>query len=195
MTDPTDTPPPAAGRRPRRRWLLPAAVVLAGVAAFGLFWFQPWKVFVDERIDDAVPTVTTAADTAEPDPAGSDETVAPEPPSTEPLVLRQGQLVSIDKSTSGTVRVLELSDGSRFVRLEDLDTSNGPDLFLYLTTNPAGGDEGAFDDDVVNLGRLQGNLGNQNYELPADVDLDRYGTVVIWCDRFSSAFGAADLDA
>jgi len=47
----------------------------------------------------------------------------------------------------------------------------------------------------VNLGRLKGNQGDQNYPLPADVDLGRFASVVIWCDRFDSAFGAADLAA
>ncbi len=49
------------------------------------------------------------------------------------------------------------------------------------------------DDDVVNLGHLKGNQGDQNYDLPADVDLARFASVVIWCDRFDSAFGAADF--
>jgi electron transfer DM13 len=55
------------------------------------------------------------------------------------------------------------------------------------------GPEQAFDDDYLDLGRLQGNIGSQNYELPSDADLTRYRSVVIWCDRFNSAFGAAPL--
>ena len=101
--------------------------------------------------------------------------------------------ISRDHGTSGVARVLELADGRRIVRLEGLDTDNGPDLYLYLTANPAAGDEGAFDDDHVNLGRLKGNQGDQNYDLPTGTDLTRRATVVIWCDRFNSAFGAADL--
>ena len=77
------------------------------------------------------------------------------------------------------------------MRLEGLDTDNGPDLYLYLTANRADGDEGGFDDDYVNLGRLKGNQGDQNYELPTDTDLTRFATIVIWCDRFNSAFGSA----
>ena len=70
---------------------------------------------------------------------------------------------------------------------------NGPDLFVYLSTNPPDGPEGAFDDDFVNLGRLEGNVGSSNYVVPAGTDLSRYASVVIWCDRFNSAFGAAPL--
>ena len=79
------------------------------------------------------------------------------------------------------------------MRLEGLDTSNGPDLYVYLTANPADGEEAAFDDDYLDLGRLKGNQGDQNYDVPADLDLTHHSTVVIWCDRFDSAFGAADL--
>jgi hypothetical protein len=111
----------------------------------------------------------------------------------EPVELLRGDLISRDNDSSGAVRVLELADGSRVLRIEDLDTDNGPDLYVYLSATPADGSEGAFDDDYASLGRLKGNLGDQNYEVPAEVDLERYQSVVIWCDRFNSAFGAADL--
>jgi len=101
--------------------------------------------------------------------------------------------MSIDHGTSGTVVLLEDATGTRFVRLENLDTSNGPDLFVYLSTAPSDGPEDQFDDDFVNLGRLEGNVGNSNYVIPSDTDLARYASVVIWCDRFDSAFGAAPL--
>jgi hypothetical protein len=42
---------------------------------------------------------------------------------------------------------------------------------------------------------LKGNIGDQNYALPADVDIDRYRTVTIWCRRFSVNFGSAPLAA
>lgn len=182
--------PPAA----RRRTVLRAAVVIGVlvVISVALFWFQPWKLFVDDRVDDPVPTASTAADDGETATTTGD----PSPPvQVEPVELRHGAFISRDHGTSGAALVLELADGSRFLRFEELDTDNGPDLYVYLTTTPADGDESAFDDDFVSLGRLQGNLGNQNYALPADVDLERYTTVVIWCDRFNSAFGAADLSA
>jgi hypothetical protein len=196
-------------RNRRRRWWLAAIVVLIAFVVFVLVWFQPQKLFIDERVDEPIPTagpspVTTASaqtppSTAAAEPGGT--TVAattPPPPTTvappaEPMELVRGEFISRDHGTRGVARVLELSDGQRIVRLEGLDTDNGPDLYLYLTTNPAGGDEGAFDDDHVNLGRLKGNQGDQNYDLPPGTDLTRHTTIVIWCDRFNSAFGAADL--
>ena len=77
---------------------------------------------------------------------------------------------------------------SRFLRLEQFETDNGPDLKVYLV-NSATGDVS----DFVSLGDLKGNIGDQNYEIPADVDLAVYDTVLIWCVRFSSAFGEAML--
>ncbi|HEX7166594.1 MAG TPA: DM13 domain-containing protein [Acidimicrobiales bacterium] len=178
------------GPRRRRLWWLAAMVAVPVVLVVAL-WFQPQKLFIDETVDDADPTASDGSrTTGSSEPSGA-VTTEPGAPAARP-VLATGELVSLDHGTSGVVRILDV-DGRRVVRLEGLDTDNGPDLYLYLTTNPAGGDEGAFDDDFVNLGRLKGNRGDQNYDLAADVDLSRYRSVVIWCDRFNSAFGAADL--
>ena len=192
MTDMRQSPRPDAaavgGRRGRRPWLVGGAVLAAAVVVFVAAWFQPQKLFIDDRVNEAAPTVVPAPDpsTGVPAPTG---TAAP----AQPLEIARGGFVSLDHGTSGVATVLELGDGVRNVRLEDLDTDNGPDLFVYLSTAAAAGSESAFDDDFVNLGPLKGNQGSQNYEVPAGTDLSRFASVVIWCDRFNSAFGAADL--
>ena len=183
--------------RAGRRWLWGAlALALTAGAAVVLLWFEPQRLLDDDRVDEPIPTAAAERD----EPATRDRTAEPTTPADPaepagPVDLHRGEFVSLDHGTSGAVRVLELADGRRVIRLEGLDTSNGPDLYVYLSTNAAAGDEGAFDDDVVDLGRLKGNLGDQNYDVPADVDIGRYASVVIWCDRFDSAFGAADLRA
>lgn len=163
-----------------RRWWWAAfpAVVIAAVV---LVWFQPQKLWIDETAREALPT------------AGGPS--APGTPSAPGELTEQarGAFVSRDHTTTGVARLLALPDGSRVVRLEGLDTSNGPDLFVYLSPNPPDGDEGAFEDRPVNLGRLRANKGDQNYAVPSDADLDGIRSVVIWCDRFDSAFGAAPL--
>ena len=164
----------------RRTWVVGGAVAFAVVLAVVLFWFQPQQLLIDERVREAAPAPAQAAPDA-PD--------APDAPSE----LASGSFTSLDHRTSGAVRVLPTDGGARIVRLEGLATDNGPDLYLYLSTNPADGEEQAFDDDFVSLGRLKGNQGDQNYEVPDGVDLARYASVVIWCDRFNSAFGAAAL--
>jgi hypothetical protein len=188
----------AAGARPdrarRRRWpWVAGALAVLALGAAAVAWFEPHKLFIDDRVDQALPTAREAPATTASGGAGAPAA----PPATTvppaPVDLATGAFVSLDHATSGTARVLQLADGRRFVRLEGFSTENGPDLYVYLSTNPAGGPEGAFDDDVHDLGRLQGNIGDQNYELPPDVDPARFASVVVWCDRFDSAFGAADL--
>ena len=75
----------------------------------------------------------------------------------------------------------------------DFATSNGPALKVYLSAAPASGPGGGFDEHFVDLGDLKGNIGSQNYAIPAEVRLDRYRSVVVWCKRFSVPFAAAAL--
>ena len=171
----------------RTRWLWLLAPAL-GLTVFVLVWFEPQALFIDERVSDPVPVV--ADDPMDEAPAAA-STTAP----AGPVELAAGDLVSLDHGTSGRVRVLQLADGSRYVRLEGLRTENGPALKVYLSTNPSDGPEGAFDEGFVDLGDLQGNLGDQNYLVPPDAEPLEYASVVIWCERFDSAFGAADLMA
>ena len=86
----------------------------------------------------------------------------------------------------GEVFVIEAEDGSKFLRFENFKASNGPDLYVYLAT-----DETA--SDYVNLGKLKGNIGNQNYLIPPGADLSNQDTVLIWCKQFSVLFGSAKL--
>jgi hypothetical protein len=48
--------------------------------------------------------------------------------------------------------------------------------------------------DSVELGPLKGNQGEQNYDLPASVDLQKYNAIVIFCERFHAVFGVARLE-
>ena len=127
------------------------------------------------------------------DPA-SEEPATEQP--TDPVALATGTFESRNRyTTTGTATAFELPDGTRTLRLEDFETTNGPDLYVYLTVGDASDSDEDLDVDFVDLGDLRGNVGNQNYPIPDDVDLDRYDTVVIWCLRFTSSFGVADLTA
>jgi Electron transfer DM13 len=151
-----------------------------------LVWFQPQKLLIDQRVDEALPAAAAPAST---------EAGGPATPATRsgPVTLAAGEFRSLGHATTGRASALELGGGRRVLRLDDLRTSNGPDLFVYLSVAPAGGARDALDDQAVSLGRLKANQGNQNYEIPATVDLRRYRSVVIWCRRFTYAFGAAPL--
>jgi hypothetical protein len=180
------------------------AALIAGVLvlAVALALFQPWKLWTDAVVDEALPPQTAAtapSGTGGPAPATSPATRAdPAPPAPGgPVVLAQGTFISHEHPTTGTVRVLRQPDGSRYLRLENLDTSNGPLLKVWLTDAPVRpGSDGwrVFDDGRhVDLGALKGNKGSQNYPLPADVQLSGYRSVSIWCARFTVSFGAAEL--
>ena len=91
-------------------------------------------------------------------------------------------------NVEGVAKVLVLADGKSFLRLENLKATNGPDLYVYLSTDKDASD-------IVNLGRLKGNIGNQNYEIPEGTDTSKYNTVLIWCKAFSTLFGSAKLSS
>jgi len=175
----------------RRRWVWTAVAVVAAVAVgAGLAVFEPWKLWVDEAVNEAPPVAV-----APPAVAGSPS--GPASPAAGPELLAGGAFVSHEHATTGSAQLVRAPDGTRYLRLEDLDTSNGPQLQVWLTDAPVRpGKDGwfVFDDGRhVSLGALKGNKGSQNYAVPEDVDLSRYSSVSIWCDRFDVSFGAAEL--
>ncbi|MEM7287987.1 MAG: DM13 domain-containing protein [Actinomycetota bacterium] len=204
----------------RRHWkiALPgAALVVAGLAwlAFGFFGIH--TAFFDNEVDEAGPVFASGAgasglpsDAIDDDLADAmndamdeddiptvdevDEESAMADGEIEIVTLAEGQFIDRSHPAVGTALVLNDGTDQRFLRFEDFATDNGPDLNVYLTTADADAPAGDFDDEFIDLGDLKGNIGSQNYEIPPDVDLERFDTVVIWCVRFGVAFGAADLE-
>jgi hypothetical protein len=106
--------------------------------------------------------------------------------------LLTGEFIGVNDgihNAEGVAKVIPLDDGARsmILRLENFDATNGPDLYVYLATDNSASD-------FVNLGRLKGNIGNQNYDIPVGTDLSRYDSVLIWCQAFSVLFGSAELE-
>jgi len=201
--------------RLKQSWKVALPVGIVGVAvlawlAFGFFGIQ--TLFIDDEVNEAGPVFESGAGVNDglltPDlqveideamaedgtPAVvevTDEEPMPAAPAIETLV--SGDFVDHGHPTGGQAVVLTDGSDQRFLRFENFATDNGPDLNVYLVNGSADGDRGTYDDDFIDLGDLKGNIGPQNYEIPADVDLSIYDTVVIWCVRFSVSFGAADL--
>lgn len=152
----------------RARWVLVGVGgAVAALVAFVLVWFQPQKLVIDDKVN--------------------------EPPVPADARLAEGPFRSLEHKTTGVARVLRLDDGRRVLRFERFDTSNGPDLRVYLSKARPDGPWGAFDDDYVELGKLKGNKGDQNYDIPAGTDLSTYSSAVIWCRRFSVPFAVAPI--
>lgn len=179
-----------------------AGLVLAAGAAFGLYWFQPWRLVTDTEVRDSL----TAVGTTTPAPGGPATTPAspggtsggsPSAAPTGPVLVRQGSFITHEHATSGSARIVRLPDGEHRLELVGLDTSDGPDLRVWLTDQPVrSGSAGrrVFDDGRwVELGRLKGNRGDQSYRISPDVDLTGLTSVSVWCKRFSVSFGAAPL--
>jgi len=150
-----------------------------------------------EAPEPAEPATETQP-TAETQPAEETQPTETEPATTQPvepqiIVEASGSFIDRSHPTEGSAVVLGDGSGQRFLRFEDFRTDNGPDLNVYLSAAPTDAPAGQFDDDFVDLGDLKGNVGAQNYEVPAGLDLDHYSTVAIWCVRFGVVFGVAEL--
>lgn len=183
------TPDPRyAPARKRRRWpwiVGSIGMVLVIALAIGAVIFKPWLIFVDTEINDEIPVATPATG-----PSGRS-------PVAGPIVLSRGQFINHEHDTSGTVAVIEKSDGSRVVAIENLATTTGPDVHVWLSAGEVipgiAGWRTAGSAAHVDLGQIKGNRGNQVYAIPAGTDLADYGAVVLWCVQFSVSFGAAAL--
>lgn len=136
---------------------------------------------------------TTAA-SATPEASPTPE---PSPTPSEPIALLTGSFTQIDRlhGAEGRAVIYQLPDGQLVLRLEDLNAQNGPDLYVGLSgaVMPRSNQE-LFDQGYLELARLKGNQGNQNYELPSDLDLDLYRSAVIYCKAFSVIFSTADFE-
>jgi hypothetical protein len=156
-----------AVKRPALRWpVMGAYVVTAVVAGAYLGRSQFFDSTVDEQV--AVASSQTAR-------------------------VAGGEFEPVRHEARGTATALRLAGGERALTLTGFEVDNGPDLRVYLVPGPAG-DEGEVED-FVDLGALKGNVGDQQYEIPASVDLERHSTVVVWCRAFSVLFARAPLEA
>ena len=111
-----------------------------------------------------------------------------------PKMMSSGSFVGVGDgmhNAEGMAKVLAVNVDQiqhRILRLENFKVTNGPDLYVYLSKDPTGINSG-----VINLGRLKGNIGNQNYNITPDVNLDEYSHVLIWDKQSSVLFGHTDL--
>lgn len=179
-------------------WLV---IIIGIVGAIGWWFFSP--AFIDNTVNEPLPSsIVTQATSApvENNPTAQPTDVQPQSTSettttnTEQPLLK-GSFYNLVHLSSGEAVVYQLADGSRVLRLQNFSVDNGPDLYVYLVPidpvpSTSGGAEIA---GFYNIGRLIGNVGDQNYEIPNDVDLSQYKSVVIWCQAFAVPFAAAPL--
>ena len=100
-----------------------------------------------------------------------------------PKALAHGQFKGYAHETEGNAAIFDVQ-GNRVLRLTNFKTSNGPDVHVYLVAAPDAQDNDTVKKSgFVDLGSMKGNVGDQNYDVPNDVDLHKYQAVTIWCAR------------
>lgn len=142
---------------------------LAVVLGVGWYAFRPERLFIDQRVNEAT--------------GGGG------------VVIAAGAFHGVAHASKGNASIARRADGSRVLELTGFETSNGPDLHLYLVAAQDAQDSETVEAaGFVTLGVLKGNIGNQAYEVPADVDLERFRAVTVWCRRFGVNFATAPLE-
>src|ERR1700752_694584 len=142
----------------------------AGVIALAIGWyaFRPELLFVNKTVSEEFPAGAQMASIEK-----------------GPMSITNGNFKSLAHETIGLASIYQLADGKRTLRLTEFETSNGPDVHVYLTAAEVEkGNDAIKETGYIDLGSMKGNKGAQNYELPAGVDLSKYRTVTVWCKRF-----------
>lgn len=155
-------------------------IALIVLAAFGLAAYAFRPLFVTERANETLEDIGRAA----PSGAEDDRMMGDEE---DIVAVSEGSFEGIGvHEASGTATVYQ-AGGASFLRFEDdFEVTNGPDLFVYL------GRDGKYDP-AAELAPLKGNVGGQNYEIPASIDMARYTEAWVWCKQFSVPFAKAVL--
>ncbi|MFD2671472.1 DM13 domain-containing protein [Marinicrinis sediminis] len=200
----------------KKKWLLSGAFILLVAAGAGGWWLLS-PLLHDDVVNEALPVPTEkessiqtdeesesgmttgegtssamagneVADNGQSDPSAETANEVEMDAETAAFVKHEGSFQDGDSQHSASGRAYTLqSEETVYIRFEDFETTNGPDLFVYLVK------EGQSTSEGLRLGSLKGNIGNQNYEIPGDVDVSEYAKVVIWCKAFDVDFGYAEL--
>jgi hypothetical protein len=181
--------------------------VVVGVLALGLGWYALSPLFMNSRIDEALPITAVSKGAIKDTDAQQDSLDATDPNKKEGGIneapTKEGGMTEampggensvsdpvtvVDTPThpaSGQVRVVQ-SSGKTYIRYENYKTINGPDVRVYLATDLAASE-------FVDLGLIKATEGNINYEVPAGTNLAEYPYVLTWCEDFGILFNSAKI--
>jgi len=152
-------------------------LVIIILAVVGWYLFRPERIFIDSTVNESIPEVSDTQSAA------------------DPKTLSKGIFHGVAHDAKGNAEIIKLTDGKRILRFTDFGVSNGPDVVVYLSSvNDANDNDTIKNSDFILLGTLKGNIGDQNYEIPGDLDLSKYKSAVIWCRRFGVNFAVAPLE-
>ncbi len=203
-----------------RRTIRLGVALLGLIAIVAVGWYLASPLFINQTVDEALPESVAGVSElveipseeelerisaeairsieeagleggSEPDKVMEEEMPAS---ALQAAVLHTGEFMGADEfhQGMGSAAIYQAADGSLLLRLENFRVTNGPDLHVLLANGekPTGEENmGQF----LDLGELKGNVGNQNYEIPAGTDLSIYNSVVIYCQPFHVVFATATL--
>lgn len=196
-----------------RQNILTIGVMLAIAIVIPVGWYLLSPLWIDRTVEEAFPASASPVEMEQdmPEAVQAEATAAMQDAMDDPdtvmeegmpaemasmTILLQGSFYDIAHHGMGKATIYQLEDGSRILRFEDFEVLNGPELHVYLAPiDPVPDTIGVELEGGVDLGFLKGNIGAQNYELPPDLDLSGYRSVVIWCQPFRVPFNAAPLNA
>lgn len=143
-----------------------------GFVAGNAFWYLASPLWIDQVVDESISQSETDQ------------------------ILARGTFSDADAAHRGrgTATIFQRTDGRRTLRLSDFEVTNGPDLEVWLVAaEDITASSDVTESEWLALGQLKGNIGDQNYDIPADADLSKYNSVVIWCEQFGVLFSPASL--
>ncbi len=156
-------------------------IIGAGVIVLAVLWyaFRPELLFINKTVSEEFPGGAAMASIEK-----------------GQMAVTKGNFKGLAHETKGLASIYQLPDGKRTLRLTEFETSNGPDVHVYLTAAEIDkGNDAIKEAGFIDLGSMKGNKGDQNYDIPANADLNKYKNVTIWCARFGVNFGQAALAA
>jgi hypothetical protein len=192
-----------AVQRGRSRWIW---VILGAIIILPIAWYLGSPLFITRTVNEPFPMSATATvpqgmtrqQVEDEMKKAADQTVNASdamPAAGEVRALAKGDFVSADGVHKGKGTATAYRVGQELiVRLDPFESTNGPALHVYLSGHAAPKNGGQLNESgALDLGNLKGNVGAQNYTLPAGTDLSKFKSVVIYCQRFHVVFSSATL--
>ncbi len=194
----------------KNKWLWFGAGLIIGIPVVAFGWWLLAPLFLDTEVNEEFPLTENATI-----PAGisqseaetvmvtmskvetkMNEEMPKEMMEAANVVVKSGQFRDGDSfhKGAGTATIYKLADGQQVLRFEDFKVTNGPDLRVLLVEHPNPEGRGDVDAGYEELGKLKGNIGNQNYTIPDGIDVGGYGSIVIYCKPFQVVFSVASLN-
>ncbi len=190
----------AARRHPARTGVV---VAVAAIVGLPLTWYLASPIWIRTSLVETGPTAAATAAptpsavvassppaTLEPTPSTVEPTAAPTATPFAARTVATGGFEGTDEFHfgRGTASVIEVEPGRYHLRLDDFSVRNGPDLYVYLST-----DADDYARDALELGKLKATDGSFGYDVPDGTDIGRFRSAIIWCKQFSHLFAVASF--